>query len=65
MVRELEAQAPLLLKALSSIVTHNDHRSVSKVGASHFPVICMAAAVILKERNREMCGVQSLISLLM
>ena len=65
LVSELEARAPLLLKALSSIVARNDHRNQSKVGASHFPGICMAAATILKERNREMCGVQSLISLLM
>ena len=65
LVSELEVRAPLLLKALSSIVARNDHRNQSKVGAAHSPGICMAAAVILKERNREMCGVQSLISLLM
>ena len=65
LVSELEARAPLLLKALSSVVARNDHRNQSKVGTSHYPGICMAAAVLLKERNREMCGVQSLISLLM
>ena len=56
LVSELEARAPLLLKALCSIVARNDHRNQSKRGASHFPGICMAAAIILKERNRDMCG---------
>ncbi len=36
-----------------------------KVGEAHFPGICSAAAILLKERNREMCGLQSLVSLLM
>ena len=36
-----------------------------KVGSSHNPGICCAAADLLKERNREMCGLQSLVSLLM
>ena len=65
LVNELESRAPLLFKALSSIAGRNDHRNKSKVGAAHHPGICMAVAIILKERNREMCGVQSLISLLM
>ena len=65
LVTELESRAPLLFKALSSIAAHNDHQNKSKVGATHHPGICMAAAVILKERNREMCGVQSVLSLLM
>ena len=65
LVSELESRAPLLFKAFSSIAGRNDHRNKSKVGAIHHPAICMATAVILKERNREMCGVQSVLSLLM
>ena len=65
LVTELQSRAPLLFKALSSIATHCDHRNQGKVGTSHYPGICMAAAVMLKERNREMCGVQSVVSLLM
>ena len=65
LVSELQSRAPLLYKALSSIAAHSDPRNKSKVGAAHYPGICMAAAVILKERNREMCGVQSVLSLLM
>ena len=57
LVNELESQAPLFFKALTSIAAHSDHRNKSKVGAEHHPGICMAVAVILKERNREMCGV--------
>ena len=62
LVSELEARAPLLLRALSTIVSRNDQRNLSKAGAAHSPGVCMAAAVVLKERNREMCGVQSLTS---
>jgi len=31
---------------------------------AHYPGICITVAVFLKERNWEMCGMQSLISLL-
>ena len=33
-----------------------------KKDEQHMPGICMAVATLLKERNREMCGVQSIIS---
>lgn len=65
LVNELENRAPLLFKTLSSIASRNDHRNQTKVSASHHPGICMAVAVILKERNREMCGLQSVVSCLM
>lgn len=65
LMNDLENRAPLLLKTLSSIASRNDHRNQKKVNTSHHPAICMAAAVILKERNREMCGLQSVISCLM
>ncbi len=64
-VDELRAKAPLLLQILQKIACHSDHRNVKNVNTAHYPGICMAAAIILKERNREMCGMQSLISLLL
>lgn len=65
MMAELEQKAPLLLSFVQSLVTRNDYRNKTKLGPSHFPGICMAVAVILKERNREMRGLQGLLSLLM
>lgn len=65
LIDELTAKAPLLFSVLSSIATYSDHRNITKTGAAHNPGICMAAAVILKERNREICGLQSLLSLLL
>ena len=64
MIAELEGKAPLLLRICSSIVSVNDHRNQHKCGASHYPGICMATAVLLKERNREVTGLQSLMYLL-
>ena len=65
LMSDLRTHAPLLLRILTSIVSTNDHRNKNKAGAAHYPGICMAMAVILKERNREMCGIQSLVSLLL
>ena len=62
---ELRSKAPTLLQVLSTITSCNDHRNEHKCGRAHNPGICMATAIVLKERNREMCGVQSIISLLM
>ena len=63
LINELKSKSPLLYSILSSIATRNDGRNAIKVGVAHYPGICTAAAVI--ERNREMCGLQSLLSLLM
>ena len=62
-VQELQTHAPTLLKIASVITTHNDRRNAEKQGSFHHPGICMAIATLLKERNREMCGLQSVISL--
>ena len=62
---ELESKAPTLLHTLLTLVCVNDGRNTKKVGASHFPGVCAAIAVLLKERSREMCGLQSLVSVLM
>ena len=67
MAAELEQKAPLLITLLHSITVRNDLRNTAKTGTAHYPGICFAAAILLllKERNREMCGLQSLVSLLM
>ena len=64
-IEDLSLRAPTLLSLLSSIVSHSDHRNEKKIESAHYPGICMTTAVLLKERNREMCGVQSLISLIL
>lgn len=64
-IEDLQTKAPTFFQILSTITSHGDRRNKTKVGNAHNPGICMAAAVILKERNREMSGVQSLISFLL
>lgn len=64
-ITELQSKAPILFRVLSSLVSRNDHRNQQKRGAAHYPGICMAVATILKERNREMCGIQRLLSLIL
>ncbi len=50
---------------LNAVVTHSDYRNSRKKGAIHHPGICMAAAVLLKERNRKMVGIQLFFSLVL
>lgn len=63
LIEEFKNKAPLFFQILCSVTSRNDHRNKSKHGRAHNPGICMAAAVVLKERNQKMTGVQSLISL--
>ena len=65
LISNLRTQALLIFQILTKIVSMNDHRNKQKAGAAHYPGICMAMAVMLKEKNREMCGIQSLVSLLL
>ena len=51
LVQELQSIAPTLFRVLSTIAIRNDHQSQKRADASHFPGICTAAAVLLKERN--------------
>ena len=64
-IDELSSKAPHFLQILTRIVSHSDHRNKKKVTSAHYPSISMAASVILNERNREMCGIQSLVPLLL
>ena len=61
LVEELSLKAPTLLKIFSSIVTANGKRKQAPDTGSHNPGLCMAVAILLKERNREMYGLQLII----
>lgn len=61
-ITELQTKAPVLFRVMTSLVSRNDHRNQQKKGAAHYPGICMAVAIMLKERNREICGIQRMIS---
>lgn len=58
----LKSKGPTIFKIVSKIVSHSDSRNEVKKDTRHIPSICFAVATLLKERNREMCGVQSVIS---
>ena len=63
---ELETKAPVFLQFCRAIVEHGGHRNErKKKGRVHLPAICMTVAVLLNERNREMVGLQTCISLLL
>lgn len=64
-ITELACKAPTLLHTLMTLVSFNDGRNTTKVGAAHYPGVSAAVAILLKERNREMCSIQSLVSVLM
>ena len=64
-MKELQSKAPTLLLTLLTLVSFNDHRNTKKLGTSHFPGVCSAVAILLKERSKNMCGLQSLVSVIM
>ena len=64
-LEEVKAHALTFLRRLVSVSSRTDRRNKEKRGDSHSLGICMALACIFKERNREMCGVQTLLSLLL
>ena len=61
----LTTNAPTMLFLFSGIVSHSDHRNKSKSGSRHYPGICAAIAILLKERNIRMVGIQSIVSLML
>ena len=62
---ELELRSPVLFQLFKTVVSHGDHRNEKKKGDVHIPAVCMAVSVLLKERNREMVGIQTCVSLLL
>lgn len=61
---ELKDKAPALYRVLCKVVCHSDKRNKRPL-SHHNPGMCTAAAILLKERNREMNGLQTVISLLL
>ena len=61
-VDELKTKAPTLYHILDLAVTHSSRRNKQKKGERQFPGLCMSVAILLKERNRMMCGIQSYVS---
>ncbi len=55
-ITELETKAPTLYHIISS------KRNKLKKGEQQFPGLCTAVAVLLKEHNKMICGVQSYLS---
>lgn len=64
-ITQLEMFAPTLLKLLQVVTSCNDRRNKLKKGDAHNPGVCMAVAVLLKERCMHVSGLQSLVSLLL
>ena len=64
-VSELQKKSPILFRLFKMIVGHSDHRNLHKSGESHYPGMCMATAILLKERNTRMGGIQSFLSLIL
>ncbi len=64
-VQEMEIKCPVLYCLIVTVVSKTDSRNTHKKGSVHNPGICMAAAILLKERNRAMVRVQSYISQVM
>ena len=65
LIDELQNRAPIVLKILQVITSHSDSRNEQKCGDVHYPAICLVMGILLKERNRQMCGVQKILSLLL
>ena len=61
-IAELKTKAPILYHILDLAVTHSSRRNKQKKGERQFSGLCMSVAILLKERNRMMCGIQSYVS---
>ena len=64
-VDEVVTNCPVLYQLLMTVVFYTDRRNTHKKGSAHNPSVCMAVAVLLKEHNREMIGVQLYLSLVL
>jgi len=60
-VEDLKKKAPTLHTVFSCIVSRSDQHPNS----THYPSLCMSVAILLKERNTEMSGLQYIVSLLL
>ncbi len=64
-IAELQSKCPTLYQLLREIVSQSDQRNRFKRGDQHFPGMCVAIAILLKERNRHMTGIQTLLSMIL
>ena len=64
-VSELQTRAPLLLAVLSATAESTGPRNHQRLQAACLPFIGMAAAILLKCRNKHMCEVQHIMSLVL
>ena len=64
-MEELQTKCPTLLQLLWAIVSRSDHRNRVKQGEQHYPGMCVAVAILLKERNKHMSGIQTLLSMVL
>ena len=62
---EMKYKCPFLYRLLLSLVQWNDHRNKAKRGDIHLPGLCLAMSIILKEHSRQMCGIQTYLSLIL
>lgn len=66
LIGHLSAKAPHHTSSHSFLLLlPSDHHNQNKGDSVHYLGMCMAIVIHLKERNREMCGIQSLISTLL
>jgi len=65
LMEELKSKSPLLLKVLAHVVVRWDPQYETRSPSVYHPSIVTAAAILLKQRNREMCGLQTVFSCLM
>lgn len=65
-ISQLQSAAPLLLQLLITIVGHSDRRNQKKKGnVTTQDCACMAVAILLKERNKHISGIQTMLSLIL
>ena len=64
-MEELQTKCPTLLQLLWALVSRSDHRNRVKQGEQHYPGMCVAVAILLKERNKHMSGIQTLLSMVL
>ncbi len=61
-IAEFQSKCPTLYQVVWAIV---DKRNRVKQGDHHFPGMCVATAILLKERNKHMSGIQTILSLIL
>ena len=63
-ISKISSKAPILFSIMNNCVVtqHSASRNKHKKGEAQYPGLCTAVAILLKECNRVMCGVQSYVS---